>query len=1181
MRNYAPVADELSLKEQSSRSMHEKSFRNDDVQDCERFEGSQQPSQQGMEISLEYADEIKYGRWHAFVAKCLTLRSIPRRRRIIIGLCILFGIIFIASVSASAGKRDLTLESSEARDRIGYNNGSSRFQSGGRGDGGGAGNNDVQRLEYQFVDAQTNNFFLGENARIPPFSDLHPVEDLDRYDYDRPDTSTPSGRLDRLTESRDRGIPTNAWYQNMLRLDEDQEPTLDHRVYTIPYVIDAAGDFSGVRAHATRLETTNIQVGLQIDEPWGLTLGAMPDMSNTGMELEKGYSVVEATDLGFTLQWGSFMKTTLVRGSPYVTMIYDMSDDAISEGILPTMHWLLDTKELPLIDGSWSVDCSSEPLFTVQRDIELVFFNSNQRWMLFFSRPVQIRCENDRGRPTIFQVAEEQSDSEDPLIIRGALVVSSSSDADDEEAFSMNYADQLRASADVYPGESTSVIHAFSDENDMARITFDWNAHSMRGLNPKSISRRNGTEMIMFALPHHREILNGKVSPTLCTTSMLGPACLVEGNVWNMYETLPDVDFRASRHPDPTYLPLLAESLLDDIRYRIPSNFRTGAADTYFSGKTTAKLARILLITEELKELCEAPPLEYEDACDIAELPSDDEIDQALNQLRDSVTVWVRTNSKAPFVYDRAWGGLVNCGCLYRGGECVNLFPDCPAFNDQGLNFGNAFYNDHHFHYGYHVYSAAALAHFDPSWALELYEDVALLIRDYANPSDEDTAFPVFRNKDWYRGHSWAGGITNPMFRNMMNQESASEAIMSYEAVALFGKTMALIFQADGDMQKAYVAGMMHKIGLTLTATEIRSTQKYWQVRQDVEESERIYPEGYAANVVGIMWEAFAQFTTWFGNAPYLIYGIQLLPLTPIAEARDDIDWANEIYGPLSQSCTALCVSEGWSIQVNAILATIGRVQEAVEGILRVPSTAYEYAGGNGHSKSNALWYISTRPGAGVPVAETRPGGGIPPIQIEPESEPISSDDETIDIEEDDDLNNTVGDDDQSENPDEDDFNSFFEDDIVEEIFGENEESGSNDNNIQFDETEVPTEVSFNNVVDIGIPIESDVSIIIENDDDEDKDSDNDDFNNDDFDENNFNDDDGDDDGDDDETTDEALNCFNPLCTYIILDNLADGYTCGARIQYLMDSMGSTEFDACQQVAATEFPDECGFCRPN
>jgi endoglucanase Acf2 len=52
----------------------------------------------------------------------------------------------------------------------------------------------------------------------------------------------------------------------------------------------------------------------------------------------------------------------------------------------------------------------------------------------------------------------------------------------------------------------------------------------------------------------------------------------------------------------------------------------------------------------------------------------------------------------------------------------------------------------------YHVYAAAVLAHYDEAWAKENYENVLLLVRNYANPSQEDTAFPLFRHKDFYNG---------------------------------------------------------------------------------------------------------------------------------------------------------------------------------------------------------------------------------------------------------------------------------------------------------------------------------------------------------------------------------------------------------------------------------------------
>jgi endoglucanase Acf2 len=98
------------------------------------------------------------------------------------------------------------------------------------------------------------------------------------------------------------------------------------------------------------------------------------------------------------------------------------------------------------------------------------------------------------------------------------------------------------------------------------------------------------------------------------------------------------------------------------------------------------------------------------------------------------------------------------------------------------------FYNDQHFHYGYHIYAASMVAHFRPNWGKEHFEEVLLLVRSIANPSKLDDAFPLFRHKDWYQGSSWASGIPLPPFLNGKNQESSSEAIAAYESVALFGQ---------------------------------------------------------------------------------------------------------------------------------------------------------------------------------------------------------------------------------------------------------------------------------------------------------------------------------------------------------------------------------------------------------
>lgn len=145
---------------------------------------------------------------------------------------------------------------------------------------------------------------------------------------------------------------------------------------------------------------------------------------------------------------------------------------------------------------------------------------------------------------------------------------------------------------------------------------------------------------------------------------------------------------------------------------------------------------------------------------------------------------------------------------------------------------------------------------------MQYWEQVLLLVRSIANPSREDDAFPLFRHKDWYQGSSWASGIPLPPYLNGKNQESSSEAIAAYEAVALFGKVMQEVWTAEKVPSNAGIAKEVKEVGQLMAATELRSTNKYWHVKQS-NPNERIYPVEYTGNVVGIVWQTMFQFGTW------------------------------------------------------------------------------------------------------------------------------------------------------------------------------------------------------------------------------------------------------------------------------------------------------------------------------
>jgi endoglucanase Acf2 len=379
------------------------------------------------------------------------------------------------------------------------------------------------------------------------------------------------------------------------------------------------------------------------------------------------------------------MRSSVVRGMPYATMTYPTLFQTASSGqrICPTI-----VSEFPLqgnliVDGSSQIGCSAGTLFTVQNDVKISFQNGLQ-WMVFVSESVSFQCSTTSGTSFALQVVGAQN-SAASLTMRLALVVPEVNEnqvAQPTNAqYVQGYTDLLREYAQVYPGEDSSVSFEVDNNAMQASLTFDWDATRMDG------SSESTSKMLMYALPHHQEKLS--TLDGYCTASVLGRVCFVEGSSWTIVEELPEVSFRAPRRPPARHLSALANSVKTDLAFRIPDNFQIGAGDTYFGAKSMAKLARILVIAEEVQEICSSPGNEYGDACQNSNLPSDEEMNSAVAHLRQVLDVWFSTSAEAPFIYDPAWGGVVSCGCYYDNGHCINSYPNCPSFTDQGLNFGN------------------------------------------------------------------------------------------------------------------------------------------------------------------------------------------------------------------------------------------------------------------------------------------------------------------------------------------------------------------------------------------------------------------------------------------------------------------------------------------------------------
>mmetsp|Transcript_821 Transcript_821/g.912 ORF Transcript_821/g.912 Transcript_821/m.912 type:complete len:138 (+) Transcript_821:1-414(+) len=127
-----------------------------------------------------------------------------------------------------------------------------------------------------------------------------------------------------------------------------------------------------------------------------------------------------------------------------------------------------------------------------------------------------------------------------------------------------------------------------------------------------------------------------------------------------------------------------------------------------------------------------------------------------------------------------------------------------------------------------------------------------------------------------------------------------------------------------------------------------------------------------------MLYDTMATFQTWFSPWPVSSMGIHLIPFTPVAETRDDIEWATDMYPLYEKACKTagdFCVDNGWSILQAGLLATTttnnstnttsstsdNTHTEALKQAMAIPKKVFDTDGGVGNSMSNTIWYIATR----------------------------------------------------------------------------------------------------------------------------------------------------------------------------------------------------------------------------
>ncbi|KKY28892.1 putative endo-beta-glucanase engl1 [Phaeomoniella chlamydospora] len=338
------------------------------------------------------------------------------------------------------------------------------------------------------------------------------------------------------------------------------------------------------------------------------------------------------------------------------------------------------------------------------------------------------------------------------------------------------------------------------------------------------------SSLLMFALPHHVQSMDtttkAKVTTLQLNTTTKGVATALLADSWTLEEAnMPTGMGFAPWRPNSgsvTNLSSAAIATINEVAAVEISQNMTAQSDLdsmYYSGKALSKFAQLVWTVYELGQ-------------------NDGLAAAGLANLKAAFAVFVNQQQPYPLVYDEVWGGVVSSASYVTG--------------DSGYDYGNTYYNDHHFHYGYHIHAAAVIGALDPTWLTNNSDYVNALVRDVSNPSLEDSYFPFFRSFDWYHGHSWAKGLFES--GDSKDQESTSEDAMFAYALKLWGNTI-----GDASMEAR---------GNLMLSVATRSFQNYFLM-----ESTNInQPANFIDNkVTGILFENKVDHTTYFGtNLEYI-----------------------------------------------------------------------------------------------------------------------------------------------------------------------------------------------------------------------------------------------------------------------------------------------------------------------
>jgi endo-1,3(4)-beta-glucanase len=579
------------------------------------------------------------------------------------------------------------------------------------------------------------------------------------------------------------------------------------------------------------------------------------------------------------------MEAPIVKGMPYVTMKYS--------GLTPYFASQGRTIQAYSVDGINFINLPNPGPVTVRNKRFILKMaadggvGNNIYYVLYASDSVTVNIYFDhKGQGSPFQGAMIFQQPFNGYLRAAYLASRAKSGSNPQYDDTVNMAQKLLVLDNYcrfYPTGGT-VSASIDNGANIADMKFLWTS-----------SDPTNDSLLMLALPHHIDVLSASTAFDTVLKQyhcIYGQLKAVNGKTWNMQEPLITTGWISQEHN-------LTNNTIDKYRQELlvalkgdrdtivgatafkPGYLNQVHTSTYFGGKQLAKRGRLAVIGDELKTWFP----QADSVCGSIR----DTLKTQMNRWLDGTPLVIMPGwLPNAFRYDTVYGGLVNLMDL----------------TNVGIDFGNSVYTDHHFHYGYFLYAAAALAKGDSVWARNYRQKILLFARDIANPSSADKYFVKERNKDWYDGHCWAQGLSDAAGVGN-NEESTSESVNA-------GYGMMLLGQALGYKN-------LENTGRLYVSTEIRSAKKYWQIGPNSH-----YPALYTDHykVVGNLYATGINSLVAFGQIlgdPKMVYGVQMVPTTPVNFNLLYEPWCDSLYNsyyinaPMFISDTATDLELQWA----------------------------------------------------------------------------------------------------------------------------------------------------------------------------------------------------------------------------------------------------------------------------